>query len=218
MRREVLGYALAGALVWTAGCGTTPTRSSMPDDEAARNERSAERRWEVIGFSREERAIRAITLGAKGPRIAFLAGIHGDEQEGLRHLDEALDVLAAHPVHARVIEDVNPDGTAAGTRTTSAGVDPNRNWPASNFSPARRRGPAPLSEPGVAATHADLVAFDPQLIVVLHSTSRGPFVNYDGPADGFARRFAVAAGDPWRVEPSMGYPTPGSLGTWFGVD
>ncbi|MEM1453428.1 MAG: hypothetical protein AAGI22_30270, partial [Planctomycetota bacterium] len=46
----------------------------------------------------------------------------------------------------------------------------------------------------------------------------GPFVNYDGPADGFARRFAVAAGDPWRVEPSMGYPTPGSLGTWFGVD
>ncbi|MEM6674287.1 MAG: hypothetical protein AAF726_15685 [Planctomycetota bacterium] len=43
---------------------------------------------------------------------------------------------------------------------------------------------------------ADPVAFDPQLTVALHSTPRGPFVNDDGPAGGFDRRFAVPAGDP----------------------
>ncbi len=53
---------------------------------------------------------------------------------------------------------------------------------------------------------------------MLHSTRRGPFVNFDGPANEVAARFAEGAGDPWTVQPSMGYPTPGSLGSWMGVD
>ena len=179
--------------------------------------------WQVLGQSREGRPVLARTLGAPKPgqgalRVAVIAGIHGDEQEGLRHLDEIVGWLGEVPAEVRLIADASPDGSAAGTRHTTRGVDPNRNWPASNFSPSPQRGAAPLSEPEVAAVHRDLVAFDPQLVVVLHSTRRGPFVNYDGPAEGYAERFAAAAGEPWRVEPSMGYPTPGSFGSWMGVD
>lgn len=179
--------------------------------------------WEVIGESREGREVRARDLGAgDGPRLALIVGIHGDEQEGLRHLDELVAWADALPARVRLYEDLNPDGTAAGTRTNSAGVDPNRNWPARNFEPAASRGPRPLSEPAIAGAHADLVRFDPELVVVLHSTRRGPFVNYDGPAEAYAQRFAEAAesaaGGGWRVVPDMGYETPGSFGSWMGKD
>jgi protein MpaA len=184
--------------------------------------------WEVLGTSRNGRPIRALTLeGApfrsEAPRrVALIASIHGNEREGARHLPDLLDQLVTHlssqPGTVRVYEDVNPDGTSRNDRRTSRGVDPNRNWPAKNFLPARDRGPKPLSEPGVAAVHGDLEAFAPELVIVLHSTSRGPFVNFDGPARPYARAFSNAAGSPWTVQPSMGYPTPGSFGSWMGVD
>ncbi len=179
--------------------------------------------WQTLGESRGGRPIRALSIegnrgGALGPRVALIAGIHGNEREGARHLAELLKPLATYDGTIRVYEDVNPDGTSRGARFTSKGVDPNRNWPAQNFLPARSRGPAPLSEPGVAAVHADLQRFDPELVIVLHSTSRGPFVNFDGPARQYAESFAHAAGTPWTVQPSMGYPTPGSFGSWMGID
>jgi protein MpaA len=199
-------------LALLASCAA-PTRSAVPETLSV-----ATANWRVLGESREGRPVRATDLGAGGPRVAIVAGIHGNEQEGLRHLDELLGVVDPLPATVRIYEDANPDGTAANRRGTSTGVDPNRNWPASNFKRDPRRGPSPLSEPAVAAIHADLVAFEPQLVFVLHSTPRGPFVNYDGPGQGFAERFVVGAGAPWTVKPSMGYPTPGSIGTWVGVD
>ena len=41
-------------------------------------------------------------------------------------------------------------------------------------------------------------------------------VNFDGPALPWARLVAEASG--WPVRESIGYPTPGSLGSWLGVD
>ncbi|MEM9803576.1 MAG: M14 family zinc carboxypeptidase, partial [Planctomycetota bacterium] len=200
--------ALAASCASTAGQTDVPVAAEAPSMTP----------WEVIGTSRGGRAVRAVDLGAGGPRLAYIASIHGDEQEGARHLDDLVELLRDAPADIRLYEDANPDGSAANRRTTDAGVDPNRNWPARNFRPAAKRGPEPLSEPAVAAVHADLVAFDPQLVIVLHSASRGPFVNYDGPAAGYAERFARAAGGAWTVEPSMGYETPGSLGSFMGVD
>ena len=102
-----------------------------------------------------------------------------------------------------------------------SGVDLNRNWPARNFRASRAGGPAPLSEPETRAVHEDIEAFGPDLIVVFHSIRSGPFVNYDGPASKAAAVFASAAAQVdarWRIVPDMGYPTPGSLGSYFGVD
>jgi hypothetical protein len=119
---------------------------------------------------------------------------------------------------------MNPDGSLAGTRTNAAGIDLNRNWPAKNFHAAKGRGAAPLSEPEAAAVHADVERFDPHMIIVLHSARGGPFVNFDGPATArqLAESFvsgARSAGDTrWRTVADMGYPTPGSMGSYFGGD
>lgn len=174
--------------------------------------------WRGLGLSREGRPLRALELGLGGPKVAVIAGIHGTEPEGLRHVPELIEMLATLPATTVLYEDVNPDGSAAARRGTAVGVDPNRNWPSANFSPDPARGLRPLSEPGVGHVYRDLLRFDPDLVVVLHSTARGPFVNFDGPAHGLARRFVAAAGSPWFVQPSMGYPTPGSLGSWMGLD
>jgi protein MpaA len=41
-------------------------------------------------------------------------------------------------------------------------------------------------------------------------------VNYDGPAAAWAGAVAAACG--WPARGDIGYPTPGSLGSWLGVD
>lgn len=186
--------------------------------------------WTAIGASVQRRPILAATVAppahaAVGPRVYLVMLIHGDEPEGRVHAREIVRRLAPavrlNRATLRVVESMNPDGEAAGTRGNARGVDLNRNWPAANFRPARSHGPEPLSEPEAAAVHADLLAFMPDLLVVLHSTARGPFVNYDGPAENLAAAFSAAAGGfdtRWHVVPSMGYPTPGSLGSYMGVD
>lgn len=211
-RRALARTALASLVLVAVGCAaprTTATVAATPAED---------RGWEVIGTSAEGRPVRARSLGRGERRVALIAGIHGDETEGLRHVDELVRLCAEADVRVRLFEDISPDGTARGTRHTASGVDPNRNWPAKNFSPAESRGPRPLSEPEVAAAHADLVRFAPELVLVLHSTKRGPFVNFDGPARELAEVFARAAGPPWKVVADMGYATPGSFGSWMGVD
>lgn len=178
----------------------------------------------AVHTSRGLATISARTLGSGPTRIYLIACIHGDEREGLNALADISRALPFTGTSVRLVENMNPDGAAAGTRGNRRGVDLNRNWPASNFAPSRATGPRPLSEPETAAVHDDILRFDPHLIVVLHSARNGPFINFDGPpaARTLADRFAAAAkaaGDPrWRVVPDMGYPTPGSMGSYFGKD
>ncbi|MCX5690537.1 MAG: succinylglutamate desuccinylase/aspartoacylase family protein [Planctomycetota bacterium] len=178
-----------------------------------------------IGISSEGRTLAASTFGHGPRRIYLIAGIHGDEPEGLSALRE-IRIELSHARHAehttvRLLEDLNPDGTVRGSRTSSTRVDLNRAWPASN-APARS-----VVEPEVAAALSDMERFAPHLIVVLHSARSGPFVNFDGPAEAWAARFVQGAntqlslaGQParWRVQPEMGYPTPGSMGSFWGKD
>jgi predicted deacylase len=194
-----------------------PTSASPPATPAALAA------WEPIGRSVSGRPIEALTLAVPGPRILIIGGIHGDEPEA----QSAIDSLAGHIAAARpqatvrIVRDANPDGTASRTRANSRGIDLNRNWPARNFTPAPDRGPTPLSEPETRALHRELTRFDPDVVLVCHSSPRGPFVNFDGPGAELAVAFAAAAlraDSRWRVVPDMGYPTPGSLGSYVGVD
>src|SRR5690606_794335 len=144
-----------------------------------------------IGSSREGRELLARTHGHGPARVYWIGGIHGDEPEGGCELDVLLTLLADPAVRAghtvRVLLDANPDRTAAGTRGNARGVDLNRNLPARSFEPSRRHGPAALSEPETRALWEDLERFAPELVVVQHSAGRGPFVNFDGPAELHAR-------------------------------
>ncbi|MBX3318089.1 MAG: DUF2817 domain-containing protein [Phycisphaeraceae bacterium] len=181
--------------------------------------------WRTIGFSVSGRSIEAITVGGGSWRVLVVGGIHGDEREALPSIGRLTEQLSREPAAGaatwRVIRDLNPDGSALERRGNSRNVDLNRNFPARNFEKRDRHGDKPFSEPE-AELLASVVRFDqPDLIVVFHSTLHGPFVNFDGPAVGYARAFADGAAgvDPrWRIVPEMSYATPGSLGSYFGQD
>ena len=222
---------LALSLCLLTGCQTTQNSAThLPTSEATKassNPTTFSPTWTTIGYSAERRPIDAMTLGTGSQRVLILGGIHGDEIEGLNILPDVIAMLSQDAAFrrswtARIIRDMNPDGTARGTRTNARGVDLNRNWPARNFRASRRHGDAPSSEQETKAVLPILQSFNPDLIIVFHSTHRGPFVNYDGPAHADASRWVNAANQvtpsAWSVVESMGYPTPGSLGSYAGVD
>ncbi|MCA9298686.1 MAG: succinylglutamate desuccinylase/aspartoacylase family protein [Phycisphaerales bacterium] len=229
MRRLIRRLVLSGALA-LAGCSITAT----DEDGMAREERAdvrepseapsevlsgARRVATVIGHSVEGRPIVARTVGrGGGPRVYLIGLIHGDEPEGVAYIETLTSRLADADATIRVLMSMNPDGEALNRRTNVRGVDLNRNWPTSNFEASRSHGDVPLSEPETNAALDDMEAFGPDLVVVFHSTSRGPFVNHDGPnGSRCALIFAQAArrvDASWTVVSDIGYPTPGSLGSW----
>lgn len=205
-----------------AGCANNPPRTVdlPPHDPWPAAE------WVTVGASNDGRPIESRQFGDGPLRVLVIGSIHGDETEGLAIINSVVHSLDSPDVRAlatfRVLRDVNPDGSARRSRTNAHGIDLNRNWPASNFEPSATHGTRPLSEPETRAAHATYLAFDPDLVVVFHSTSRGPFVNFNPPdVDALAQTFADAAAATdarWTVVADMGYPTPGSLGTFSGID
>jgi protein MpaA len=177
--------------------------------------------WPSLGSSRLGRPIRgALVAGEGAPLVApllIVGGVHGDEPASVAAV---LDLIAA-AVPARplwLVPALNPDGIAANSKNSAADVDLNRNFPARNFTRAHKPGydpgPAPLSEPETAALAALIERVQPAGVVAVHA----PFacINYDGPAAVWAQAVAAASG--WPARADLGYPTPGSLGTWLGVD
>jgi protein MpaA len=152
--------------------------------------------------------------------LLVVGGVHGNEPSGVEAALEMVAALRASPPAAPVwiIPALNPDGVAANTKNSASDVDVNRNFPARNFTtvhePRYDPGPSPVSEPEVRAL-CDLVdRASPWGVVALHA----PFacINYDGPAAAWAAAVAAASG--WPVREDIGYPTPGSLGSWLGHD
>jgi murein peptide amidase A len=172
-----------------------------------------------VGRSSLGRPIFGRLFGA-GPALVVVGGVHGDEPssvEAVLELGVELGGWAESvPGALWLVPALNPDGVVAGTKNSARDVDLNRNFPAGNFSrehePGYSPGAAPLSEPETAALAALLR--DAPAVVAVHA----PFacVNYDGPAAEWAELVAAACG--WPARADIGYPTPGSLGSWLGRD
>lgn len=175
-----------------------------------------------MGHSVTGTPIRAKTLGHGPRKVLFIGGIHGDETEGVVTTAELpiafQEAGLSNSVTLTIIEDVNPDGRAAGTRENARGVDVNRNFPASNFQRSDpSNGGEPLSEPEARVVTEMVNVIGPDLVIVAHSWTGRQFINFDGPAREIADRFSAASGMP--VEESGSFaPTPGSLGSHFGRD
>ena len=174
---------------------------------------------EVFGHSRDGKAIRATILGEGRETYLMLGVIHGNEPLGAPLLERFIQRVEEDPELARgkrlvVVPVVNPDGLATNSRTNARGIDLNRNFPASNWRAARRHGTHPGSEPETCAVLKIMRQFNPSRILAVHSPLS--CVNFDGPAEELAR--SISSVTPYPLRASIGYPTPGSLGSYAGID
>jgi len=112
----VLSAFFAGVLAAAAAATPAPAQASA---------------WETIGHSEQGRPIRAMRVGSPRARVKVMVvgTVHGNEQAG-RAVVARLE--RAHPPRGTallLVDDANPDGTAANDRHNARGVDLNRNFP-----------------------------------------------------------------------------------------
>ncbi len=155
------------------------------------------------------------------PRVLILGGVHGDEIEGVacaRGLLEAFLTHFPYQLQVTLIPEMNPEGVLLKTRGNAQGVDLNRNLPTKDWSPEAKTpryqpGPHPLSEKENQALVEELKK-TPQLILSLHSWK--PILNVNGDCLPEAEILAKITG--YGIDTDIGYPTPGALGTYAGLE
>ena len=177
-----------------------------------------------IGLSVEGRPLVVEDLGEGSLRVYVIGGVHG-EPPALRPMRELRSLLCqptmSRHMTVRLLEDLNPDGTARGLFCNANQVDLDRNFPSSDFSPSLRHGMGPLSEPETQAIWRDVLDFEPDLVVVLQSALAGPFLDGDGPSGAYGMQFvrgAASVDDRWTLLGDEGYAFSGSLGAALGVE
>ncbi len=178
----------------------------------------------VYGTSVDGIPLTAYLPEAGSAEIVVLAAIHGDEPETTVAVSEALRCLPTGDLQAAVILCGNPDGMVRATRGNARGVDLNRNFPTSNWRPdpvfyksrandardiALSPGSEPASEPETRALLSLLERLKPRAVVSLHSALA---CIDDSGASHLGRQLADRCALQFLTE--IGYPTPGSMGTW----
>lgn len=159
--------------------------------------------------------------------VLVLGGLHGDEPKSVTVALRLIEMLTTDRTMrsgARwvVVPVVNPDGYDRRKRRNANQVDINRNFPTENWVRNARRsrmfgGRVSASEPETRAVMKAIARYGPERIVSIHSISGGRHCNnYDGRGKALALSMSRLNGYP--VVASIGYPTPGSLGTWAGVE
>ncbi len=154
----------------------------------------------------------------KGDCVLVIGVVHGDEPQGEFLINNYLSKTPDAPAHLLFIPSLNPDGQELGTRTNANEVDINRNFPTDNWTQCERcryfSGDAPASEVETRFVIEVVEKYAPKLIITLHTPFK--IVNFDGEAREVSEKIGEIFGYP--VEESIGYPTPGSFGTWAGVE
>lgn len=157
-------------------------------------------------------------------RLLLFAGLHGEEPETTYALSRALRQLPARSKDCAIVLAANPDGLLRGTRGNARGVDLNRNFPARNWrpEPVTHRstledssdillspGATPGSEPETRALITLIEELKPQQVIALHA----PLACIDDAGQSpLGKRLAERTGMP--LVRDVGYPTPGSFGSW----
>ena len=161
-------------------------------------------------------------FGRTGPSVLILGGVHGDEHEGV---EAAFGLMRrwqkAFPYQLRVslIPALNVDGVIRHQRGNGRGVDLNRNmatndWSGQFTNPRYNPGASANSEPETRALIAHLEKIKPCFILSLHSWH--PMLNVNGDCQREATAIAQRTG--YTISETIGYPTPGCLGTYCGLE
>ena len=157
-------------------------------------------------------------------RLLMFAAIHGEEPETTFALSRALRQLTVPSSHCAVVLAANPDGLIRGTRGNARGVELNRNFPARDWQPdpvphrstledprdvLLSPGPNPGSEPETQALIGLIDELKPETVIALHA----PLACIDDPKSSpLGQWLAKRTGLPLVAD--VGYPTPGSFGSW----
>jgi murein peptide amidase A len=185
----------------------------------------AERREAVIGHTVVGRPIDALFFARapyaqpRPPALLFGA-IHGDEPLGVHCLVELARELCAEPPGRDVwlVPALNLDGLAGGSKNNARDVDLNRNFAAASWVAEHKAGyspgPAPESEPETRALVELIAESGAERLIALHSPYRT--CNWDGRGRELAE--AMGALNGYGASADLGYPTPGSFGSRYGVD
>jgi protein MpaA len=159
-------------------------------------------------------------------KLLIFAAIHGEEPETTYALSRALRQLSSPPEHSAVVLAANPDGITRGTRGNARGVDLNRNFPSRDWQPNPVTHRSTLeeasdvllspgehagSEPETQALIALIAELEPEQVIALHA----PLACIDDANESaLGRQLAERTGMP--LVRDVGYPTPGSFGSWGG--
>lgn len=179
--------------------------------------------FQELGKSAGGHPITYKVLPGKKGRALLVGGVHGNETEGVAFMEGfvkefCLDASSS-PANCEIVvlPVLNPDGFLNYARQNANGVDLNRNmrtkdWQAEALEPKYYPGKAPDSEPETRALLKLIEMHPPDFIISFHSWK--PMVNVNGPAHAFADVIAKKLN--YIITEDIGYPTPGSLGTWAG--
>lgn len=154
--------------------------------------------------------------GKKNNHTLVIGVFHGDEPQGKFLIEKYISENLDSPL--LFVPCLNPDGMAENKRTNANGIDLNRNFPTENWEYTARDeffgGERPASEIETKFVMEVIEEYKPTLILTLHA----PFkvVNYDGDAKEISKKISKIIKYP--VEENIGYPTPGSFGTYAGVE
>ena len=172
----------------------------------------------LLGKTVNGLAIPAYRFGGKGTKALIIGGTHGDEPEGVAAAHGLLkEFLQYFPfrLDLTIVPTLNLDGVIKGDRLNANGVDLNRNLPTKDWvgvapKPRYFPGPHPESEPENKAICHFLRGNDIKFILSLHAWE--PMVNTNGDCKGEAEIISRITG--YRISDDIGYPTPGSFGTY----
>jgi len=170
--------------------------------------------WRVLGRSENGRPIRLVERGnPHATRVLVVGCIHGTECAGRAVV--RLLAWMPEPLHVDLwlVDNLNPDGFAEGTRQNARGVDLNRNFP-SQWRPIGRRGdpqysgPRPLSERETRIVWKLILRLRPAITIWFHQPQG--IVRAWGHSVVVAQRFARLAQVPFR---RLRWPS-GSASNW----
>ncbi|KYG69851.1 carboxypeptidase [Bdellovibrio bacteriovorus] len=157
-----------------------------------------------------------------GPEVLILGGVHGDEIEGVIAAQELMKhFMKSNPyqLNVTIVPQFNLEGVIFKTRGNGNGVDLNRNLPTKDWSPevkTPRYHPGPFA--GSENENKGLMAYceakKPVFILSLHSWH--PVLNVNGDCRKVAEVLAKHTG--YKIDDDIGYPTPGCLGTYTGLE
>ncbi|HEX4759527.1 MAG TPA: M14 family metallopeptidase [Thermoleophilaceae bacterium] len=157
----------------------------------------------MIGHSVRGRPLAAVELGdpAGARRVLVVGCIHGNECAGEAVTRRLRTLSPPAGVDLWVVDDLNPDGHAAGTRQNAHGVDLNRNF-GFRWRPLGgifNSGPHPFSEPESRAARRLILRLHPAITIWFHQHLR--LVDAPGGDTRIERRYARLVGLPLRRLP-----------------